>query len=123
MKYDRALSSEFMAALGSPKMLQYLPKGFRQWTNGLSVGSGLPASYRLDLQLRKDDELMIYHGGTRILIIRYLTNKGTVEFDCGAYSHLKTAMALSKPGGFPHSPVLKGNITKYVCDAMLVILT
>jgi len=72
MRYNRVLSPAFEDILtaGTTNSFSFLLHD--------ALGAVEQTPYTLDIQIREDDKLMFYHGGTRILSVKYSPRKGSV---------------------------------------------
>jgi len=84
--YERVLSPEFEELLKGP--LSFLTQTYDRLfpSNLCKPELELKNTYALDLQLRRNNEIMFYHGGTCVLTVSYHTSTKSIEFDAGAYA-------------------------------------
>jgi hypothetical protein len=61
LRYDRVLSDDFEALLAPGGVLHFLVRDHRGWIDGDPDA--------LDIQLRENDEVMVYQGTTRLLVV------------------------------------------------------
>jgi len=86
--YERVLSPEFEELLKGP--LSFLTQTYNKiFPRSLCEPElQLNNTYALDLQLRRNNEIMFYHGGTCVLTVSYHPFTKSIEFNAGAYAQL-----------------------------------
>jgi len=116
-RYDRTLSADFEDLLRPGGELDFILRP--------ESAPGIQDSYALDVQLRENNKVMLYHGGTRVLVVRHAPRKRGLRLSFSDtnkfYKDLPVYRRLNEAAEDGKIPPFRDAYRRYLRDAVKAI--